>query len=242
MAPELSFTQWNSQIHTDSAAGAVTFNQAGMDILNPPAGGGFASGLASGLQTLGPIMAIFGAANSAIGTFYQAKSAQNQLKSQALNQQFQSEMSAINAKSAEFNAQQSMLSSAKQIGRYTMGAGQAKSSAKASMAARGIQAGVGSAAEVIGSMDLIKEIDRMTMSANSVRQAEAIRNQAMNYRNQSVMSGLSADNLNTTAGTISPGMGLGTSLLTSAASIGQNWARDNRLNQLIAADSAVRFG
>ena len=185
-------------------------------------------------------MAIFGAANSAIGTFYQAKSAQNQLKSQALNQQFQSEMSAINAKSAEFSAQQSMLSSAKQIGRYTMGAGQAKSSAKASMAARGIQGGVGSAAEVIGSMDLIKEIDRMTMSANSVRQAESIRNQAMNYRNQSVMSGLSADNLNTTAGTISPGMGLGTSLLTSAASIGQNWARNNRIDQLIAANSSVR--
>ena len=200
----------------------------------------FAEGLAEGLQTLGPIMAIFGAANSAIGTFYQAKSAQNQLKSQALNQQFQSEMSAINAKSAEFGAQQSLLSSERQIGRYTMAAGQAKSSAKASMAARGIQGGVGSAAEVVGSMDLIKEIDRMTMSANSVRQAEAIRNQAMNYRNQSVMSGLSADNLNTTAGTISPGFGMSTSLLTSAADIGQNWARNNRIDQLIAANSSVR--
>ena len=76
--------------------------------VGPMQGGGFAEGLAEGLQTLGPIMAIFGAANSAIGTFYQAKSAQNQLKSQALNQQFQSEMSAINAKSAEFSAQQSM--------------------------------------------------------------------------------------------------------------------------------------
>jgi hypothetical protein len=64
----------------------------------------------------------------------------------------------------------------------------------------------------------------------------------MNYRNQSVMAGLSADNLNTTAGTISPYMGMSTSLLTSAAAIGQNWARDNRLNQIIAADSAVRFG
>ena len=200
----------------------------------------FAEGLASGLETLGPIMAIFGAANSAIGTFYAAKSAQNQLKSQALNQQFQSEMSAINAKSAEFGAQQSLLSSERQIGRYTMAAGQAKSSAKASMAARGIQGGVGSAAEVVGSMDLIKEIDRMTMSANSVRQAEAIRNQAMNYRNQSVMSGLSADNLNTTAGTISPGFGMSTSLLTSAADIGQNWARNNRIDQLIAANSSVR--
>ena len=240
MAPELSFTQWNSQIHTDSAAGAVTFTNAGRDISNSASGGGFASNLAEGLQTLGPIMSIFGAANSAIGTFYQAKSAQNQLKSQALNQQFQSEMSAINAKSAEFGAQQSLLSSERQIGRYTMAAGQAKSSAKASMAARGIQGGVGSAAEVVGSMDLIKEIDRMTMSANSVRQAESIRNQAMNYRNQSVMSGLSADNLNTTAGTISPGFGMSTSLLTSAADIGQNWARNNRIDQLIAANSSVR--
>ena len=237
---QLSFTQWNSQIHTDSAAGAVTFTNAGRDISNSASGGGFASNLAEGLQTLGPIMSIFGAANSAIGTFYQAKSAQNQLKSQALNQQFQSEMSAINAKSAEFGAQQSLLSSERQIGRYTMAAGQAKSSAKASMAARGIQGGVGSAAEVVGSMDLIKEIDRMTMSANSVRQAESIRNQAMNYRNQSVMSGLSADNLNTTAGTISPGFGMSTSLLTSAADIGQNWARNNRIDQLIAANSSVR--
>jgi hypothetical protein len=89
-------------------------------------------------------------------------------------------------------------------------------------------------------MDLIKEIDRMTMSANSVRQAESIRNQAMNYRNQSVMSGLSADNLNTTAGTISPYMGMSTSLLTSAADIGQNWARNNRVDQFLAAQMSKR--
>ena len=209
MASEYDFIASFQNTSGGMSAANIASAQSSVSTLNKITGlqgGGFAEGLAGGLQTLGPIMAIFGAANSAIGTFYQAKSAQNQLKSQALNQQFQSEMSAINAKSAEFSAQQSMLSSAKQIGRYTMGAGQAKSSAKASMAARGIQGGVGSAAEVIGSMDLIKEIDRMTMSANSIRQAESIRNQAMNYRNQSVMSGLSADNLNTTAGTISPYM------------------------------------
>jgi hypothetical protein len=51
---------------------------------------------------------------------------------------------------------------------------------------------------------------------------------------------LSADNLNTTAGTISPGMGLGTSLLTSAADIGQNWARNNRVDQFLAAQMSKR--
>ena len=239
MASELSFTQWNSQIHTDYAAGAVTFNQAGMDVLNPPAGGGMDA--AGAFQMVGGIMSIFGAANSAIGTFYQAQSAQNQLKVQAQNERFQSQMSAINAKNAEFSARQSLLAGEKQIGQYTMAAGQQRSSAVASMAARGIQGGVGSAKEIVGSMDLVKEIDRLTMSANNVRRAESIRTQAMNYRNQSIMSGLSADNLNTSAGTIYPGLGVATSLIGSAADIGQNWARDNRLEQLLRAQTTARI-
>ena len=234
-----SFTQSNSQIHTDYSAGAVNFNQAGMNVLNPPVSGGMDA--AGALQMAGGIMAIFGAANSAVGTFYQAQSAQNQLKVQAQNERFQSQMSAINAKRAEFSAQQSLLAGEKQIGQYTMAAGQQKSSAVASMAARGIQGGVGSAREVIGSMDLVKEIDRLTMSANNVRRAEAYRTQAMNYANQATMSGLSADNLNTSSTTIYPGLAVATSLIGSAADIGGNWARDNRLQQLLAAQTTARI-
>lgn len=231
-----TFDSGNSRFYNGSSApsGLVQFDQSGAQI----GGGGFDT--AGALQVGGGIMAIFGAANSAIGTFYQAQSAQNQLKVQAQNERFQSQMSAINAKSAEFSAQQSLLAGEKQIGQYTMRAGQQKSSAVASMAARGIQGGVGSAKEVIGSMDIVKEIDRLTMSASNVRQAEAIRTQAMNYRNQSIMAGLSADNFNTSAGTIYPGLGVATSLIGSASSIGGNWARDNRLDQLLLAQSTRR--
>ena len=232
--PYATSTSWNPN-YQGPPSGLVQFDQSGAQM------GGGGMDAAGAFQVAGGIMAIFGAANSAIGTFYQAQSAQNQLKVQAQNERFQSQMSAINAQSAEFSAQQSLLAGEKQIGQYTMRAGQQKSSAVASMAARGIQGGVGSAKEVIGSMDIVKEIDRLTMSASNVRQAEAIRTQAMNYRNQSIMSGLSADNLNTSAGTIYPGLGMATSLIGSATDIGGNWARDNRLEQLLLAQSTKRF-
>ena len=232
--PYATSTSWNPNYQVPPS-GLVQFDQSGAQM------GGGGMDAAGAFQVAGGIMAIFGAANSAIGTFYQAQSAQNQLKVQAQNERFQSQMSAINAKSAEFSAQQSLLAGEKQIGQYTMAAGQQRSSAVASMAARGIQGGVGSAKEVIGSMDLVKEIDRLTMSANNVRRAESIRTQAMNYRNQSIMSGLSADNLNTSAGTIYPGLGVATSLIGSAADIGQNWARDNRLEQLLRAQTTARI-
>ncbi len=217
-------------------SGLVQFDQFGGQIGASGVGNNMGA-----LQIGGAITAVFGAVSSALGTYYQAESAKNQYKSQALNEKFQSQMSAINARGAEFGAQQSLMSNQKEIGRYTMGAGQAKSSAKAAMAARGLQAGVGSSAEAIASMNLIKEIDVLTMSSKSVRQAEAIRTQAQNYRNQSVMSGLSAANLNTTAGTINPYVGLSTSLLTSASDIGMNWVRNNRIEQFIAAQSTARF-
>lgn len=215
-------------------SGLIQFDATGSQV-----GGGMNS--AGVIAGLGAVTSILGAASSAIGTYYQAQSAQNQLRVQAQNERFQAQMSQINARGAEFSAQQSLLAGEKEIGRYTMAAGQRKSSAVASMAARGIQGGVGSAKEVIASMDLVKEIDKLTMSAANVRRAEAYRNQSMNYRNQAIMSGLSADNLNTTAGSISPGLGMATSLIGSASDIGANWARNNRLEQFLAAQSTARF-
>ena len=132
-----------------------------------PAVGGAVGGAAGtswtsgeALMMGGSIMSIFGAVNSAIGSFYAADSQKTQLKMQAQNQRFQAQMSAINARSAESQAQQTLLAGERAVGQYTMGAGQKRASATASMAARGIQGGVGSAREVTASMDLIKEIDK----------------------------------------------------------------------------------
>jgi len=109
------------------------------------------------------------------------------------------------------------------------------------MAGRGIRGGVGSAGEILGSMDLIKEIDRLTINANTVRQAEAARTQAANYATQATMSELSARNLSSTAGTIYPGISASTSLLGSAADIGTTWARNRRLEELLSGVSTKRI-
>ena len=194
------------------------------------------------IQGAGAIMAIFGAINGAIGTYYAAESQKNQLKMQASAQRFQSQMSAINAKAQEFAAQQTLLAGAREMGRVGMAMGQRRASAQAGLAARGGQLGVGSAREVIASMDIVSDIDRLTMDANRVRASEAQRMQAVNLQTQSVMAGVSANNLYGTAGTISPGLGAFTSLVGSAQSMASTWAQNRRFEDMLLAMQEQRMG
>jgi hypothetical protein len=180
-------------------------------------------------QTVGPILAIAGMASSAIGAYYSAKTQQYQLNSQALTMDFQKSMSELNAKNAEFTAQTILESGQRQIGAATMRAGNIKGSAKASMAARGIQAGVGSAADVIATTDLIKEVDVNTINARSVQAAEAQRMQKVNLENQAMMSGVSADNARMGASTINPFMSTTGSLLGSASTVATAYYSDKRM-------------
>jgi hypothetical protein len=55
------------------------------------------------------------------------------------------------------------------------------------------------------------------------------------------MAGISARNLEATAGTIYPGMALGTSLLGSATEIGSTWARNRRIEELLAGVGTQRI-
>lgn len=203
-------------------------------------GGGFGTAspgtqkLADAFNKAGPWMAVLGAVNSAVGSYYAAKTAQYQAKSQALNLQFQADMSRMNARAAEYQAQQILFAGERQVGQYTMRAGQVKAGAQASLAARGIQAGVGSAKEVVASLDLMKETDALTINANAVRAAEAARTQKQNLLTQANLGDVSAQNALATASTISPGMAGFTSLLGSASSIGQTWASNRRLEQMLA--------
>ena len=111
----------------------------------------WASGFAQGMETLGPVVSIFGAVNGAIGSFYAAQNQQNQLRMQAQNQAFSAEMGRINQRAARYTAAQLNEAGQQQAGAYTMRAGQARAGARAAMAGRGIQLGTGSAREVIGS-------------------------------------------------------------------------------------------
>lgn len=212
-------------------------------LMGPPAALAGSPGMTTGetLMTGGLILSAFGAVNGAIGSYYAAESQKNQLKMQAQNQRFAAQMSALNARQAEFGAQQTMRAGQREIGRYTMAAGQQRASAEAAMAARGIQAGVGSAKEVMTSMKLMSEIDRLTMDSNLVRQTEAMRSQQINYMAQAAIQGTSASNISATANTISPFSATFSSLLGSASSVGGMWAQQMRMNEMIAAQSEKRF-
>jgi len=204
-----------------------------------------------------PLLQIAGMATSAIGSYYGAKIQQEQLKAQASNLRYQSQsqsmslqfqqtMARLNADLAESDAQQILLSGEREAGQISRRYGRAKASNRASMAARGIQLGVGSAAEVEASIDLAKEQDMLTINANRVRAAESARMQRTNYQTQALMSGvsaanvagmgeMSASNLMSSANTISPYGNMFSSLLGSAGAVASTWYRDNELAALRAA-------
>jgi len=192
-------------------------------------------------QNAGLFTAAVGSINSAIGSYFAAQSQQNQLKMQAQNQKFSSQMAALNAKGAEYAAQSSMEAGFAQYGRMTMQQGQARASAAVGLASRGIQAGVGSAKEVMGSIDLINNIDRLTMNSNMIRQREAYRMQQANYMTQSAMDNLSSQNIKSSANSISPGLAASSSLMTGASDIGMSWLRTKRFEELLGGISTKRM-
>ena len=71
--PYATSTSWNPN-YQGPPSGLVQFDQSGAQM------GGGGMDAAGAFQMAGGIMAIFGAANSAIGTFYQAQSAQESTK------------------------------------------------------------------------------------------------------------------------------------------------------------------
>lgn len=207
------------------------------------------------LGKAGPIMQIAGMATSAIGSYYGAKIQQSQLRaqsdtlryqsqSQAMSLQFQKDMATLNADLAESDAQQILLAGEREAGKISRAYGRAKSSNRASMAARGVQLGEGSTAEVDASIELAKQVDMLTINANRTRAAAAARMQRTNYMNQALMSGVSASNVATmgeisasnlasSASSISPFGQAFSSLLGNAGAVANTWYRDNQLATLL---------
>lgn len=192
-----------------------------------------ARNLGTRLSKMGTFMAIMGGINSAIGTYYAAKSAQYQMKSEASSYQFQSDMAAINARSAEYNAQSILESGKSQVAQYTMEAGQRKAGAQASMAGRGIVLGEGSARDVEASMDIVKGLDVLTINSNAVRAAEQERTQATNYKNQALIYNTSARNARLSAGSISPFASSFTSLLNTASGVASQWQWQRSVDKMV---------
>ena len=179
------------------------------------------SGTSGTSATAGALTALIGALTSAVGSFYAAEQAKYQAKSQALALDFQSQMSAINARTAERAAQSYIEAGRRQKMTRGLQAGQERGSTRASFGARGV-AGAATR-DILAAQQLAKELDFINIDANTVRAANAARTGAVNFRNQSLLTRTSAENVRATARTIRPGLLASTTLLDEGSAVASQW-------------------
>lgn len=152
---------------------------------------------------------VAGAANSAISSYYGAAMQKDNLK-------YSAAMAEINARVAELGAQSALLQGKSEVAKLTAAAGQLKSRQKVALAANGIDLGVGNAAEIQASTDMMKEIDADTIKANAMRTAWGYRSNAMNFTNQ-------ARTARATASGINPLLSATSSLMGDAGQVAGQW-------------------
>lgn len=173
--------------------------------------------------TSGLILGSFGALNSAIGAFYSASAARSQARSQELTLRYRQSLADINARVEQMNARQAMLAGERAVGSLTLQYAQKKGSARASLAARGIGLGEGSAAEILASTEFMKDLDVITINANAVRASEAAKMQGAAYQAESLLSGAAASGFQSQRRSVNPWLEAGTTLLSGATNVAGTW-------------------
>lgn len=193
--------------------------------------GGTALSTANTLSMVGMWSTIGGSLISGIGAFYSAQSQQDQIRANASSMRSRARIADRNARQAEFEAQDIMRSAQFEKGKLQLRGRQERGRGRASTAARGGRVGSGSAAEVEASQKLVQEIDEMTIDSNAARAAAGQRIRAESLRGEALLGGVSAANLERSAGTISPGLRAGTTLLGGAGLVSRQLADDLRFAQ-----------
>jgi hypothetical protein len=166
---------------------------------------------------------IFGATNAYFGVEAQ----KGQLKQQASSFDPQSSMASINAQRAESDAAAAIEAGDTARMGLTLQQGQERASLIAGQAASGTTAG-GSNAEVRASQRLLQRLDAMTLDSNTLRAVNAARTQKVNAQNESLLAGVSAQNLRGTAGSLNPWLAAGSSALSGVGSLSAQWVYRER--------------
>lgn len=91
----------------------------------------------------------------------------------------QAEIAEQNRQMAQLSAETAYRQGEAQIAQLTYKAGQVKAKQRTAMAANGIKLGVGSAAEVTASTDIMKELDKSTAKLNAIQAAWGYKQQAV---------------------------------------------------------------
>lgn len=146
-----------------------------------------------------------GAGISTAGSFFSALGQKSSLNAQA-------GVADINARLADDNAEAALLAGQKEVQQVQLRGAQVKSSQRTSLAANGVDLGVGSALNVQDSTDVLTQVDANTANVNALRTAWGYRTQGVGYQNQALLDRAQAKNVN-------PWLAAGGTLLTSASSI-----------------------
>lgn len=165
------------------------------------------------MQNISAVGAAAGLVTAAIGAYASSNAQKHQLRSQASSLDYQQQMSQLNARAAENDAQEILRAGNQQIGLVGMRYAQEKASIRASTAGRGVVLGEGNAAEVQASISLARDIDIMTLRTQTVREATNARLRGVNARAQGAAAGASAANMRATASSINPALQAHTTLI-----------------------------
>lgn len=160
-----------------------------------------------GAQIGGELMKVFGAYKES--------------KAKQASYRYSSQVAANNAMLAELAAKDAFRRGEETKADIQRKAAALKGAQTASLAARGIDLGEGSALDILTSTDVMKELDVGRAGLNAEREAWGHRVRASNYRDEASMLESAAENTN-------PFMSAAGTLLTGATNVASTWYRYNR--------------
>lgn len=231
-----SAQQWVAiQNGTTSINASVT----GEAIYTPPAAiagapGSSAQANISELGRAATVASIGGAVMSMVGNYYAIQNQKDQLKSQALSMRFAAQVAEFNKNMIEQAAGRLGETMKWQIGMTRMRAGEEKATARANAAGRGVKVDSGSAAELERAVELMSQIDAMTIGENYQDRITQLERGATNQGNQALIQGVSASNIMRSAQSLSPAAGFLATGIGSAGKVAgmfyDRFGRDGRIS------------
>ncbi len=149
-------------------------------------------------------LSVGGSVTSAIGNYYAVLGQRDQLKAQALSMDFEAQVAEFNANLIEQQVARARDSAKNQIGISNMRYGEERAAARANAAARGVKVQSGSAGERERATELMKQIDAMTIQANSEERIASLEQGKANQESAAIIGRESSRNIRSTARSISP--------------------------------------
>lgn len=160
------------------------------------------------------ILQAMSAGSDAIGSYFGARTARTNARSQAA-------ISRINARISDLRAKDALMTGQRQEQARRMQTTQQKSAAKVAMAANGIDLGSDVATNLLASTDYVGEVDANAIAANAIKSAWGYQTEASNLRTQGSMLDSQADQISPTLSAIN-------SLIGSASRAAPQWYQMKR--------------